>query len=343
MGVNFESAIARAPAGIQHQQFPRMAAAGVETTRVVFSWANAQPEEHGAIGLGPSDRLVRAAAARRLRVLPTVIFAPRWARRSEAQFAPARDPGSMRRYVRALVDRYGPRGSFWTQHPRLPRLPIRDWQFWNEPHFTTFWTIPRGEDWARSYTAHLEVFHTAVKERDPRARVVLAGVTNNSWNRLRELYAAGAKRFFEVAAVHPFTAKPRGVITILSYCRDVMERHRDARTPMFATEIGLPAAKGKVANPSDARLQTTPRGMARFLSTTYRLLATQRRKLRLSRAYWYSWATEYQDNGDIFRFAGLLSYRPGQRRASPKPAYWSYVRTARRLEGCRKGRSGRCR
>ena len=37
-----------------------------------------------------------------------------------------------------LARRYGPGGSFWDRHPRLPRLPVRAWQVWNEPNLPVF-------------------------------------------------------------------------------------------------------------------------------------------------------------------------------------------------------------
>src|SRR3954451_3513822 len=348
MGVNFNSPIADAPAKVQAAQFPRMAAAGVESARVTFLWASGQPDQNGALDLAGTDRVVGWAAARRVRLLPLIIVAPAWARRDPSEpFSPAKNPKSMRRYVHALVDRYGPKGSFWREHRRLPKLPIRDWQFWNEVHFKTFWTIPDGEDWAKSYVAQLRVFHKAVKERDRHARVVLSALTNKSWNRMSELYRAGARPYFEAAAIHPFTQKPSGVVQIIRYFRKVMKRNHDARTPLFATEISRPASAGRIEHPSDGRLQTNASGMARFLETTYKLLAKAIHdgSVRVSRVYWYTWASEYAhapDENNIFLYSGLLGYRGGTK-TSEKPAFGSYVRTARKLEGCKKGRSGRCR
>src|SRR3954451_5586626 len=88
MGVNWDSSIASAPAPVQEPQFPRMAAAGVETVRTAFSWAQAQPIEGGAIDLPASDAYVALAAARQIEVFPHVILAPDWARLTPAAFAP---------------------------------------------------------------------------------------------------------------------------------------------------------------------------------------------------------------------------------------------------------------
>ncbi len=222
-------------------------------------------------------------------------------------------------------------------------MPIRHWQFWNEPQFYEFWSIDEHTAWAKTYARQLKVFYRAVHERDRKARVVLAGLVNASWNRLRDLYVNGIHGYFDVAAVHPFTAKPKNVVVIVRYFRDMMRKHHDGRKPLLVTEIGKPAAEGKVEG-GNPNLKTTDEGMAKFLPAAYRRLAAARRKLRIARVYWYSWATEYRDtNNAIFRFAGLFKYDEGDAAATPKPAWTSYFRTARKLEGCKKTRSGRCR
>lgn len=342
MGVSWDGAIAHsAPRSLQARQFPRMAAAGVETVRVAFSWSRAQPVYGEPIDLSATDRIVALAAARRIRVFPHLILAPQWIRMSSHPQAPARDPHAFVPYVRALVNRYGPNGTFWGEHPELPWLPIRHWQFWNEPHLPYQWTLKPGLDWRTTYTEQLRVFHAAVKAADPKAKVVLGGLTNRSWVYLRQLYKAGAGRWFDIAAVHPYTRKPEGVITIVRRFRKVMRSHRQNRKPVWATEMGLPAARGRAGSRNS--LQTTDNGMARWLAGAYGQLAKHRRRslVRVGRAYWYTWASSYRGK-NMFSYAGLFRHRTGGK-TSERRAYRSYVRTARRLEGCVKGRSGRCR
>jgi hypothetical protein len=347
IGMNWDRTISTAaPGEMIAAQFPAMAQAGVEGARMSFIWGAAQPEEGGPIDLSATDQVVAHAAAARIRVLPVVISAPSWARIDpDHAHSPAREPGSIRPYARALVDRYGPRGSFWSERPDLPRLPIRDWQFWNEVHFSGYWPVPKGMNRWASYVKRLKAFRAAVRSRDRGARMVLAGLANRSWTYLEKLYDAGAKRYFDVAAVHPFTARPDGVLTITGYVRKVMRRHGDGARPLWLTELNRPASDGKVK--PDQGLDTTDAGMARWLKAVYRKLATERRDRRVGaqRAYWYSWATEYAPQGgdDMFSFAGLFSYNGGFDQPVRKPAYRAFVKTARKLEGCRKTSTGRCR
>src|SRR4051794_9283552 len=133
VGASFGGPMLSAPADVYARQYPKMAAAGVETVRVAFSWEAAQPANDGTINLAASDSVVGSAAARHIEVLPHIIIAPVWNRTGDATFAPPADPALLGPYVQALVQRYGPNGSFWTENPQLPKIPIRNWQFWNEP------------------------------------------------------------------------------------------------------------------------------------------------------------------------------------------------------------------
>jgi len=311
----------------------------VETVRTAFSWAYAQ-RDPDVIDLSATDRFMEMASARRMRVLPDIILAPDWIRRSPHPQAPPKDVRYMRDYLQALVRRYGPNGTFWAEHPELPRLPIREWQYWNEAHLPYQFTLGPGQDWREIYTRQLAFFHRTVKKADPKAKIVLGGLTNESWKYLAQLYRAGAGRWFDIATVHPYTKHPKGVLTIVRRFRAVMKRRHQSHKPVWITEFGRPASRGRSSSKND--LQTTDRGMARFLTEAYALLAKNRRKpgIRVARAYWYTWASAYR--GDIFRYSGLFRYRP-RGKVVEKPAFRAYVRTARRLEGCRKRRSGRCR
>jgi hypothetical protein len=340
VGVVWDGPIRAAPEDLQAAQFPRMAAAGVETVRVAFHWSDAQPQENGPIDFTETDRIVGLAAARRIQVQPHVILAPEWARAEPYPLAPPLEPEMFRSYVQALVVRYGRTGTFWLEHPELPRVPIRDWQFWNEPHLWFMWSIPEWAEWSTSYLDHLKVFHDAVKTADPQAKVVLGGLTNESWKYMRRLYKVGAKRYFDIATVHPYTRKAEGVPEIVRRFRAVMRKNGDGRKPLWVTELGLPASQGRIK--SKSALQTTDRGMASFLRDSYLEVAKRLRRpaFGATRVYWYTWASEYE--GPVFRFAGLFRYR-GSGTPRERPAFKALVRTARELEGCAKTVSGRCR
>ena len=324
-GTNWDREITTAPDSVQDGAFRQMRRTGAQTVRTSFRWDLAQPVEGGRFDHSVTDMLVARASRRRLRVLPIVILAPRWARTGDPTYAPPRDPAEYTAYLTALIGRYGPAGTFWTEHPELPRLPVRAWQIWNEPHLFYQWSIPVDTKWAPGYARLLDAAHGAAKSADGEAQVVLAGLTNNSPRVLRKLYRAGARRDFDVAAIHPYTRKPRNVLELAKRFRRVMRERGDGRKPLWATELGLPASAGRVD--SEFSLQTTDRGMARWLTKTFRLLRRTRdeRRFGVTRAYWYTWASSY--SGEVFDYSGLFRYRAGQE-PRPRRAWRAYRRLA---------------
>lgn len=341
-GANWDAEIQRnaSPAVIEREA-GRMAATGVETMRTNFEWAFAQREKGGPFDFTRTDVVVQSATAHGIEVLPVVIYAPEWARRyPKREFSPPARPGDYAGYVRALIRRYGPSGTFWAEHPELPARPIRYWQPWNEVHLGFQWNVPPEDDWAKGYGALLRKTYRTVKQADPGARVVLAGLANFSWQYIADLYRRGkVKGSFDVAAVHPYTRKPGGTATIVEKFRTPMRNRGDGKKPIWITELGLPASKGRLD--SDSNLQTTDAGMAAFLTGAYRdqVRNWRSRTKGARRVYWYNWASVYCC--EIFRFSGLLQY-DNEESVEPKPAFDAYLRSAQKYEGCVKDAAGLC-
>ena len=219
-----------------------MAASGVETVRVAFDWRQSQAAAGGAISFAGSDAVVATAAAHRLPVLPVVHRTPDWASAGGPSSAPD-DPAAYARFLTALVQRYGPNGSLWAERPDLPRMPIRQWQIWNEPNLTLFWTP---QPFAKRYVALLKAARRAVRAQDPGAKIILAGLPNISWVALREIYQAGGRGSFDAVALHPYTSSPANIMRLVRLARTETRRFHDGRVPIWLTEISWAAARGKV-------------------------------------------------------------------------------------------------
>jgi hypothetical protein len=184
------------------------------------------------------------------------------------------------------------------------------------------------------YAPVLRAAHRQVKNADPGAKIVLAGLTGTNegapWDVLRYQYRRGGikKRWFDIAAIHLYTGKAENVDDGIRLFRRVMKRNGDRRKPVWLTEFGITASKGRTTAPRSQRtLRTTDDGMASFLEDAYRSLARKHRRLRLRRAYWYTWASSYEPGSGIFDFAGLNQYSDGDLRA--KPALASFRAIAR--------------
>lgn len=323
-GTTYDREVRNAAAGDQAQAWRQMRANGVESVRAVFAWAAAQPGNGEPFDFTPTDHVVENAAERRLGLLPVLTETPAWARERPGDWWPRRT-GDFADYVRALIARYGPDGSFWAEHPGLPERPLRHWQIYNEPGLS------------QHYGPLLRAAHRAANDSDPGAKIVLAGLTGTEagtpWDVLRWQYRhGGIKRWFDIAALHLYTGKAENVDDGVRLFRRVMKRHGDGDKPIWMTEFGITASKGRTDAPrSQDTLRTSDAGMAAFLEEAYSLLAAKDRRLHLRRAYWYTWATSYERGAAIFDFAGLNRYADGS--FEPMPALASYRASARRDQG----------
>jgi hypothetical protein len=336
-------------------QYNRMVTNGVQSMRTVFNWAAVQPyqsfdqvpeaerdrfrDEDGVpTDYTALDQLVSGAAQRRISLLPVIMVAPRWAARHPGKFAsPPSDPQQYAAFVGALARRYGPGGSFWTEHTELMRMPIHSWQFWNEPSFNTFWS---DQPFAEDYVELMRQSRAAVKAVDPHATIVLAGLPNKSWASLEKVYKAGGRKLFDVAAFHPFTAKVDGVKTILERDRKVMAKYKDSKKPLWVTELSWTSSKGKTT--VNYGNEQTEKGQGKMVAASYKMLAQQRGRLRIGRAYWYTWLSRDRQRDYPFDWAGLSKIVNGKIKG--KPALTAYKRTALDLQRCRskKARADRC-
>jgi hypothetical protein len=326
-------------------QMNAMVASGVQSIRVNFDWATAQPyaswsdvppaqrsqfTDAGGIPTrwGPFDQVVRLAADRGLTVLPTVMNAPSW----DGVSGPGsfvNIPGSpfyYANFLTDLIDRYGPHGTFWARG--TPKLPIEMWQIWNEPNLIGYWYQ---QPFQHGYVQLLKAARNAIRIADPHAKVVLAGFPNYSWGYIERIYNAGGLGSFDIAAIHPYTAFPRGVITIAGKVRQAMDTHGDRGKPMLITESGWTSSLGRTRHIYD--FETTEAGQAQNLAQLLALLGRNRARLRLLGFFWYDWADLDQPGRGPFSYSGL--FRISGDRFIAKPAFAVFRRGALALERCR--------
>ena len=331
------------------RQMRAMVGAGVQSIRIAFNWAAAEPDQKWSqlptgdrteytdvagvgVDFSTTDAVVGDAARLHLSVVPTVLYAPGW----DAVHNPRgvdypRRPGPYAAYLTALIGRYGPHGSFWAANPSIPRRPVREWQIWNEPNQDYYWRQP----FAAGYVALLRASHAAVRRADPGAKVVLGALTNTAWISLAQIYRRpGAQGLFDVVAVNGFTKIPANVLVYLRYVRNAMDRGGDPTKPLLATEVSFPSAKGKTSQPYD--FLTTEAGQARDIATLLPMIGAQYKALGLAGFDYYTWIGSEARRGIAFSYAGLLADRDGT--VHVKPALAAYRNGALRLEHCaRKG------
>jgi hypothetical protein len=296
----------------------------VGSLRVAFYWPYMEPSD-GTYDFGGADDIVGAAAAAGIDVLPVPQLTPAWAAEDPTTGAsPPKDPKVFAAFMTKLVERYGPGGEFWSAHPDLKPRPIRQWQVWNEPDITSYWK-PKGA-WAPAYVKLLARAYVAIHKADPKAKVIAAGVTNSSWVDLQKIYAAGGKRFFDIAAIHPFSAKVANVMRIIANTRKVMAKNGDAKKPLALTEVSWSSA-GNKATAISYGWETSEKGQAARLSEVVRALLFRRTTDHLAGFWWYTWVSPKIGSTFSFDYGGLR--RMDGTAAVSKPALAAYAKAAK--------------
>ena len=112
---------------------------GVTYTREDFTWTTIEPTK-GQFKWGATDTWVGAAAKAGLGIIAVLDAPPAWAT-SAWNVAPtsATAMAAYANFTAAVVSRYGSTGTFWSQNPNVPKVPIEYYDVWNEPYYSGFW------------------------------------------------------------------------------------------------------------------------------------------------------------------------------------------------------------
>ena len=148
----------------------------MSSVRLPMYWAGIQPESPflAEPDFDGFDHEVRLAAEHDIRIMPFLWGSPDWAAAKSADLPvfTSWQRWGWATFLRDAVDRYGPYGSFWVEHPALPYLPIRSWEVWNEENIVTFSSSTDPGRYAKLIRASGRILH----ESDPGARVLLGGL-----------------------------------------------------------------------------------------------------------------------------------------------------------------------
>ncbi|MFF5964048.1 cellulase family glycosylhydrolase [Streptomyces collinus] len=254
---------------------------GVRRLRVDLSWRNIQPDSPDQYLWGRFDRVVDAALAHRLDLVPTLSYTPRWAAAADctstSQTCPPADNARFAEFARQAAERYAAKG-------------VHTWEIWNEPNIKPFWQT--GPD-AERYAALLTATAPAMRSADPDAYLLLGGlaavdtipsrqyVSHKTF--LAELGRRGALRQVDAVSYHPYTypllpsaetvtgtrfedidRTPESLVSIL-------KRYDEPSMPIWLTETGAPTwSQGKAADSEEARGtdHVTPRLQAEIAADT---------------------------------------------------------------------------
>ncbi len=145
---------------------------------------------------------------------------------------PPKDPDAFAAYAAVLATRY-------------PQ--IQSWEIWNEPNTSFFW---RPAVSVKSYTNLLLKTYRAVKAANPKATVILGGLSPGASNGAKDsipaadflsmLYQNGAGASFDAVAYHAYGDGPLEywLADALEELRSVMHANGDDAKRIWITEIG---------------------------------------------------------------------------------------------------------
>jgi hypothetical protein len=206
----------------------------------VFPWREIEPSP-GEYHWEYTDWLLRAAEYYKLRVVARLDKTPHWAGAPDAFNAIPYRIEDYLNFASSVAARY--------------RGRIAAYIIWNEPNISREWGDQSPNPGA--YAAMLVNASARIRQSDPTARIVAAGLapTNENSPRamddrayLRALYASGIKDTFDILAAHPYANAnppddPRDSHNSLNFYRlfdlsDIMAANGDAAKPIWITEFG---------------------------------------------------------------------------------------------------------
>jgi hypothetical protein len=299
-----------------------MGDSGVTALRVPFYWHHVEPSK-GKFDFKDTDRFVAATARSHIELLPIVLRAPAWAAvHPKLANSPPAGTANYAAYLTALIERYGPDGSFWRANPDVPKQPIEAWQIWNEPNHDHYWS---DQPYARGYVRLAKAARAAIKKADPDALVIAAGFADRSWESIAEIYRAGAKGVFDAIAIHPYTYKVENVLRLVRYARRSLQQAGDGGRPLWLTEVTW--SSGKRPGHKPYPFETTEADQATRLGEALPLLIQQRKALGIDRIFWENWISTDTDHADPFDFSGLRVLESNDS-VRTKPAFAVFKRIA---------------
>lgn len=305
------------------------AESGTGVLRQTFAWSQLEPTP-GNYDFRVYDSYVGDAALHGFNLL-AILFSPPKFRSGAPSRGARRGTYPPKRYEdfavfgRVLVERYGPNGSFWREHPEIPKRPIRSWQIWNEPNVRAYW--PSGPN-AAQYTRLLKIVGKGIRGADPGAEIVTAALPESHigvplFQYLRAMYRAGAGSAFQTLGLSPYSPNVQTLMGVVGKARKLLNQHGGRRKKIWVTEIGW-ATEGPLSVFRVGRAR-----QATLISRALKTLYARRKSLGIRGVVYFNWrdSTPYEGGKDFWGIhTGLLDIS-----GKPKPGFDAFKSTTQSL------------
>lgn len=322
-GINAQKLFFEQPPATWERHFRAMADDGLSAVRTDALWQAIEPRPPAAgrrrYHWQRFDGLVGALAKRRLRWLPVVGYSTSWAGTVRGNHrSPPRDVRLYADFARAVAERYGRDGAFWRANPRLPRVPVTDYEIWNAPNYPATSYPP--EPYARAYLA----VRREIREVDPQASVWVGGLSDRAPAFLSAMYKTepGLRGNVDAVGLHPYGEDLGGVLLKVVALRRALETLGEGEVPIAITEMGW-ATRGRseVPHAPDAV-------RARRVAMAAEVLALS--DCGVEHVLPHTWVTREQSATDSEHWFGFVS--PAGRPNATGRAYAAAARRARTWE-----------
>lgn len=187
---------------------------GVNWIRIDFTWS-ALESSKGQYSFSYYDQLVNTISKSGIKILALISGPPKWAEPLDKNIDAWKD------FLKKLVSRYGDR--------------IKYWEILNEPDSEYIYPLP-----PRIYVTLLKEARDIIKQIDPNANIVSAGLTSAGLDYLEDMYKNGFKGLADIVAIHPYAQNPYSVLRITKAFRMIMREYGEGNKPLWVTEIGWP-------------------------------------------------------------------------------------------------------
>lgn len=296
-------------------------AANVDWLRFDINWSAIQNRGPSTYKWAPYDAVAKAARARGLQLLGTILYTPSWARPAGGSLTtPPVNLSDYASFARAAAQHFS-------------ALGVHSYEIWNEPNISGFWAP--GPDPAR-YTQMLKLAYTAIKGVHPEATVISGGLAPygsygltdsghmNPLNYLQQMYANGAHGSMDAVGWHPYNY-PWGLgYEVWSAWSQMSETSPSARSLMVAngdgakqiwpTEFGAPTGL--------TSRSVSEAAQARFITKS---IADLKTFSWVGPSFLYSGRDQGTDMSNVENAFGIIRYD-----WSLKPGYFAFAAAAGR-------------
>ncbi|HSX29032.1 MAG TPA: cellulase family glycosylhydrolase [Candidatus Saccharimonadales bacterium] len=174
-----------------------MQAVGIGWVRVPIAWQDVQPRGPNDYTWTAYDRVIRALGKYQFKMIATLYSAPVWAKGACSAACPFANANQFAAFAARAATHYQPMG-------------VQIWEVWSEPNTAASW---QAQPDAIAYAKLLQATYPAIRQANPQAIVITGGLSPHPTDDdhiaeieyLPQLYAAGAKGYFDAVGAHPYT------------------------------------------------------------------------------------------------------------------------------------------